>query len=154
MAEEVNKPEPQATAASTPSISSAEVDKEKTVPKSTTLDLDLDRVGETEGYVLDEAQLKEKLGLAPDVALKKSKGGVVLIPQPTEDPEDPLNWSRWKKTLILLVIAVNACTADYSAATGASALIPQAQEWHISPNTVNHATAGYALPGVTKRILS
>lgn len=143
MADEVNKPEPEATTASTPpSISSAEADnKEKTAPKSTTLDLD--RVGETEGYVLDEAQLKEKLGLAPDVALKKSKGGVVLIPQPTEDPEDPLNWSRWKKSLILLVIAVNACTADYSAATGASALIPQAEEWRISPNTVNHATAGY-----------
>jgi len=141
MDEEVNKPEPHATAASTQSISSAEADKEKReVPKSTTIDLD--RVGETEGYVLDEAQLKNKLGLAPDVALKKSKGGVVLIPQPTEDSEDPLNWPRWKKSLILLVIAVNACTADYSAATGASALIPQAEEWRISPNTVNHATAG------------
>ncbi len=142
MAEEVTKPEPQATAASaTPSVSSADADKEKPVAKSATIDLD--RVGETEGYVLDEAQLKAKLGLAPDVALKKSKKGVVLIPQPTEDPEDPLNWPRWKKSLILVVIAVNACTADYSAATGASALIPQAEEWHISPNTVNHATAGY-----------
>lgn len=33
-------------------------------------------------------------------------------------------------------------TSDYSAATGASALLAQAEEWHISPNTVNHATAG------------
>nr|KAK5443999.1 hypothetical protein LTR18_005260 [Exophiala xenobiotica] len=141
MAEEVTKPEPQATAASaTPSVSSAEVDKEKPVTKSGTIDLD--RVGETEGYLLDEAQLKAKLGLAPDVALEKSKKGDVLIPQPTEDPDDPLNWPRWKKSLILVVIAVNACTADYSAATGASALIPQAEQWHISPNTVNHATAG------------
>jgi hypothetical protein len=144
MAEEVTKPEPQATTASaTPSVSSADADREKPVAKGATIDLD--RVGETEGYVLDEAQLKAKLGLAPDVALKKSKKGVVLIPQPTEDPDDPLNWPRWKKSLILLVIAVNACTADYSAATGASALIPQAGQWHISPNTVNHATAGYVV---------
>ncbi len=109
---------------------------------TTTANVDLDRVGETEGYLLDEAKIKERLGLSPDVALKKSRKGVVLIPQPTEDPQDPLNWSRWKKIAIMVVIAANACTADYSAATGGSALIPQAAEWHISPNTVNHATAG------------
>lgn len=126
---------------SAPSVSSAEA--EKSVPKSAAVDLD--RVGETEGYVLDEAKLKAKLGLAPDVALKKSSKGVVLIPQPTDDPQDPLNWPRWKKSAILLVVAVNACTADYSAATGGSALLPQAQEWHISPNEVNHATAGYVV---------
>jgi hypothetical protein len=123
------------------SVSSAEpVEGEKPVTHPTTVDLE--RVGETEGYVLDEAQLREQLGLGADVSLKKSKKGVVLIPQPTDDPVDPYNWSPLKKGLILLVLAVNACTADYSAATGASALLPQAQEWHISPNKVNHATAG------------
>ena len=99
-------------------------------------------MAETSGYVLDEAKLREKFGLAPDVPLKKSRKGDVLIPQPTDDAEDPLNWSRWKKAAILVVIGVNAATSDYSAATGASALIPQAQHWHISPNKVNHATAG------------
>ncbi|KAI1621366.1 major facilitator superfamily domain-containing protein [Exophiala viscosa] len=143
MAAAAPKEEPQATTASSPpSLSSVEAgaEAEKSVVQDATVDLD--RVGETEGYVLDEAQLRAQLGLAPDVALKKSNKGVVLIPQPTADPEDPLNWSRLKKTLILVVIAINACTADYSAATGASALIPQAEQWHISPNTVNHATAG------------
>ena len=143
MAAAAPKEEPQATTASSPpSLSSVEAgaEAEKSVVQDATVDLD--RVGETEGYVLDEAQLRAQLGLAPDVALKKSNKGVVLIPQPTADPEDPLNWSRLKKTLILVVIAINACTADYSAATGASALIPQAERWHISPNTVNHATAG------------
>ena len=105
--------------------------------------IDLDRVAETgDGYVLDEAVLRSRLGLAADVSLKKSAKGEVLIPQPSDDPEDPLNWSRWKKAGILLVIGVNAATSDYSAATGASALIPQAQHWRINPNEVNHATAG------------
>jgi hypothetical protein len=127
--------------ASANSVSSAEVvEGEKPVTHTTTIDLE--RVGETQGYVLDEAQLREKLGLAPDVSLKKSRKGVVLIPQPTDSSEDPYNWSPLKKGLILLVLAVNACTADYSAATGASALLPQAEEWHISPDEVNHATAG------------
>ena len=22
---------------------------------------------------------------------------IVLVPQPTDDPEDPLNWSKWRK---------------------------------------------------------
>ncbi|KIX00338.1 uncharacterized protein Z518_10477 [Rhinocladiella mackenziei CBS 650.93] len=139
MAPEASKEKTQtATASTPPSVSSAE--GEKAAPKVTAVDLD--RVGETQGYLLDETKIRERLGLGADVPLKKSKSGVVLIPQPTEDPEDPLNWPRWKKGLILLVIAVNACTADYSAATGGSALLPQAEEWHISPDEVNHATAG------------
>lgn len=138
MAEETPKDGPTATISTPPSVSSAENEK----PAAQVNTVDLDRVGETEGYLLDEAKLREKLGLAPNVVLKKSQSGVLLIPQPTEDPEDPLNWPRWKKTLILIVIAVNACTADYSAATGGSALLPQAEEWHISPDEVNHATAG------------
>lgn len=136
---ETPREEPHTTGASTPpSVSSNENEK----ASAPTTALDLDRVGETEGYLVDEAKLREKLGLGPDVPLKKSKSGIVLIPQPTEDPEDPLNWPRWKKAVMLIVISVNACTADYSAATGASALIPLAQQWHISPDTVNHATAG------------
>lgn len=124
---------------SPPSLSSGDAEK----PRLNAAAVDLDRIGETQGYVLDEARLRQQYGLEPDVPLKKSKKGVVLIPQPTDDPEDPLNWPGWKKGLILLVLAVNACTSDYSAATGASALIPQAQEWHVSPDEVNHATAGY-----------
>lgn len=89
--------------------------------------IDLDRIGETEGYVLDEAQLKAQLGLAADATLKTTKDGkTVLIPQPTEDKNDPLNWPEWKKNLILLVIAITACTPDYGNATGAVALLPQA----------------------------
>ena len=105
--------------------------------------IDLDRVGETQGYILDEEKLRAQLDLPANAILKKTRDGKhVLIPQPSDDPEDPLNWPEWKKHLILLVIAVGACSADYSAATGASALIPQAKEWRVSSNTVNHATAG------------
>ena len=142
MASQIKSEEPQIAPASSQSSLSA-IEK-GVVPIDSPVDLD--RAGETKGYVLDEETLKAQLQLAPDAVLKKSKDGkVVLIPQPTDDPQDPLNWPEWKKHLTLLVIAVSACTADYSAATGASALLPQAQEWHISPNTVNHATAGYVL---------
>jgi hypothetical protein len=45
--------------------------------------VDLDRIGEEDGYVLDEAILKQRLGLPVDAVLKKAKDGkTVLIPQP------------------------------------------------------------------------
>ena len=44
--------------------------------------LNLDRVGETQGYVLDEAQLRQQLSLSADAQLKTAKDGkTVLIPQ-------------------------------------------------------------------------
>ncbi|RMZ75251.1 hypothetical protein DV738_g5580, partial [Chaetothyriales sp. CBS 135597] len=127
-------------AGSTPASISSTGNKEKSRYDVGTVDLD--RVGEAEGYFLDEARLRQKLGLAPDAELKKSPKGDLLIPQPTDDSQDPLNWSPWKKGVIMLVLTVNACTADYSAATGSSALLPQAEEWRISPNEVNHSIAG------------
>lgn len=30
---------------------------------------------------------------------------IVLSPQPSNDPNDPLNWPRWKKEMIIAVLA-------------------------------------------------
>ncbi len=40
--------------------------------------------------------------------LKKGKGkdaDIVLIPQPSHDPNDPLNWPIWQRDFILLLFA-------------------------------------------------
>ena len=56
--------------------------------KSGVAQIDLDRVGETQGYLLDEEQLKQQLGLPANATLKKAADGhTVLIPQPTDDPK-------------------------------------------------------------------
>ena len=89
--------------------------------------LDLDHIGETQGYVLDEATLKAQLGLGADAHLKLAKDGkTVLIPQPSDDPRDPLNWPAWKKNMTLLVICIAGAVGDYASSTGAIALLPQA----------------------------
>jgi hypothetical protein len=60
--------------------------------------------------------------------LKTAKDGhTVLIPQPSDDPNDPLNWSPMKKHVILLIISFAAFLPDYGSATGAVTLIPQAK---------------------------
>lgn len=33
-----------------------------------------------------------------------TKDGFRMHPQPTSDPHDPLNWSRWKKNSILAIV--------------------------------------------------
>ena len=82
---------------------------------------DLENTGEKEGYILDTRQLKssEHYKLASDRT-------TVLIPQPTDNPNDPLNWSYAKKRSVLLIISVTALLPDYGSGTGAATLIPQA----------------------------
>ena len=53
-------------------------------------------------------------------------GRTRLMPQPSDDPNDPLNWPWSKKHIILVVVALTALLPDYGSATGAVVLIPQA----------------------------
>ncbi|KAL8659274.1 MAG: hypothetical protein Q9202_007192, partial [Teloschistes flavicans] len=74
--------------------------------------------------------------------LKTSGDGRILYPQPSDDPNDPLNWSWAKKHCILFIISATSFLPDYGSATGAVTLIPQSVEWHMSEDSVNHSTVG------------
>lgn len=75
---------------------------------------------EKEGYVIDDSEGGEGIKYASD-------GHTRLIPQPSDDPLDPLNWTRWKKHAILFVVAAAAFLPDYGSATGAVTLELQAE---------------------------
>lgn len=75
---------------------------------------------ENEGYVLDDS---DEGGAGVKYA---ADGHTRLIPQPSDDPNDPLNWSRVKKHAILFVVAAAAFLPDYGSATGAVTLELQA----------------------------
>lgn len=89
-----------------------------------------------EGYVIDATD--------PEHAnLKRARDGhTILLPQPSSDPNDPLNWSRMKKHLILIIISMAAFLPDYGSATGAVTLLPQAAIWGMTPDYVNHSQVG------------
>ncbi|KAI4718172.1 MFS general substrate transporter [Aureobasidium sp. EXF-10727] len=54
-----------------------------------------------------------------DPTLKRDKtGNIILVPQPSEDPNDPLNWPLWQRDLMLLLLCVVAAIA-----TTASSLV-------------------------------
>ncbi|KKK12518.1 hypothetical protein AOCH_000045 [Aspergillus ochraceoroseus] len=115
--------------------------------------VDLEVLGEREGYVLNQS-------LAQQQNLKTTQDGkTVLIPQPSDSPNDPLNWPSFRKHVVLLVISATAFLPDYGSATGAVTLIPQAayfslrqnvecnvtdqsSAWGMTENHVNHSQVG------------
>lgn len=56
-------------------------------------------------HVPGTAQLEDVLS-ERTAHLKKGKGGdshIILVPQPSNDPNDPLNWPLWQRDAILLL---------------------------------------------------
>lgn len=45
--------------------------------------------------------------------LKTTKDGIVLIPQPSDDPNDPLNWSWLKKHSVFLALLPGCFLTDW-----------------------------------------
>lgn len=59
--------------------------------------------------VLD-AQQQHRHGVLDTSALRHDKGrdaDVLLVPQPSRSPNDPLNWPLWKKDLMLFIICID-----------------------------------------------
>jgi len=63
----------------------------------------------------------------------------VLIPQPTADPNDPLNWSWRKKHMMLFIVSLTGFLGDFASAAGVPLIFPQGEEWHMSPLKVNES---------------
>ncbi len=74
------------------------------------------------GYRIDP-----KLFVGTENLKLSSDGRNVLIPQPSDDPIDPLNWGHGKKATILAVVTAASFLPDYGSATGAVTLIPQSK---------------------------
>lgn len=83
--------------------------------------LDSELPYDNDGYILDATQLD------PSQSAKLARDGqTVLIPQPSDNPDDPLNWSQTKKHIILAVVCACTFLPDYGSVTGAITLTPQA----------------------------
>ncbi|KAH7922411.1 MFS general substrate transporter [Leucogyrophana mollusca] len=59
--------------------------------------------------LLDDLHSKKLVeSVAQDAPLKRSKNGIVLVPQPSNSPNDPLNWPFWRKSMLMLTITYGA----------------------------------------------
>lgn len=78
---------------------------------------------------IDGYGVRVEEGAIGEVKLAKD-GKTRLIPQPSDDLNDPLNWTWRTKNLILATVAFAALLPDYGSATGAVTLLPQAKYGH------------------------
>jgi hypothetical protein len=53
----------------------------------------------------------------------------ILGPQPSVSPDDPLNWSWWKKHAVLLALIPGCLLTDWTLTWGTTVFQLQAPEW-------------------------
>ncbi|KAG6860202.1 hypothetical protein C0995_014436 [Termitomyces sp. Mi166 len=69
--------------------------------------------------IIDPEEVTIELGENVASQLKLTKDGTkVLWPQPTDSPNDPQNWSDWRKTVQLIIITLAAIVPDFDSGIG------------------------------------
>ena len=85
---------------------------------------------------------------SPGALKRTADGREVLIPQPSDDPADPLNWSWAKKHGVLLALGAGCLLTDWGMTWGSTLFEAQAKDWHMTPPSVsNSITGGIFLQG-------
>jgi hypothetical protein len=84
----------------------------------------------------------------------KEHTDVVLIPQPTDDPNDPLNWPLWKKLAAFGGILWFVALDGWVTAGPAPALVILAKEFNKSPNAVNTGFVSWCIFTIGVCVLS
>lgn len=71
-----------------------------------------------------------------------AKSDIVLVPTPSADPEDPLNWSLRRKLNSTIAVNIYVFFVGFANSVVYSILVPLSQESGVSVNTLNQGT-GY-----------
>ena len=72
---------------------------------------------------------------------------IILVPQPSDDPNDPLNWPLWKRDLITFILSITAIFATCLGPILAANTLTLTFEYEI-PFTKVAALTGWYLLGV------
>lgn len=65
----------------------------------------------------------------------KMRDGIVLMPQPSDDPNDPLNWSWFRKHAAMFTISYLALICYVAVTTLVTGTVPLAKSLHVSKST-------------------
>jgi hypothetical protein len=92
---------------------------------------------------------EEKEGRESPMLKMAADGMTILIPQPSNDPYDPWNWSWSKKHTVLLSLAPGSLLCDGGMSWGTTLFEAQAAEWHMMvPKVANSVSGGVFMQGI------
>lgn len=75
--------------------------------------------------------------------LKLARDGItILIPQPSDDPEDPLNWSWGRKHKALAALLLPSLLTDWGMTWGTTLFEAQAQTWGMTVADAARSVSG------------
>jgi len=66
----------------------------------------------------------------------KKNSDIKLIPQPSDDVNDPLNWPKWKKVAAFIPIIWFAALVNWMTAGPGTAIVLIVEEFDLDLNTV------------------
>ncbi|KAL5492566.1 hypothetical protein ACEPAI_4013 [Sanghuangporus weigelae] len=96
--------------------------------------------------VVDPAEARIEFGENIASRLKLSRDGTkVLWPQPSDDPEDPQNWSDRRKLLHLLIITLAAIVPDFQSGIGTASLFALAEQYNTTTGVINNLTTNWSI---------
>ncbi|RDX40795.1 MFS general substrate transporter [Lentinus brumalis] len=96
--------------------------------------------------VLDPKAAPAELGEEVARHLKlSSDGSKILWPQPTDEPEDPQNWTNRRKSLQLVIVTLAAITPDFNASIGIASAFAMAKQFNTTANRINQVGSSWAI---------
>ncbi len=96
-------------------------------------------------YVVDTKLQDENTDASSSEAkeVRTTKDGkTALIPQPSDDPADPLNWSWGKKHQVLVALTFSALLTDWGMTWGTTLFEAQAETWGMSIVDISNSLSG------------
>lgn len=66
---------------------------------------------------------------------------IILAPQPSDSPNDPLNWPTWRKDIILLIVGLSAGVVGAYGPMISPGMVEIAAALNVTVNTLSQATA-------------
>ena len=84
---------------------------------------------------------------SPQRPLKLDRNGIPLAPQPTDSPADPLNWPRWQKVYVALLVALLGCVSQLGSALINPAFVQMSKDLHVTVEQASYCTTVFILFG-------
>ncbi|KAI0646132.1 MFS general substrate transporter [Trametes meyenii] len=96
--------------------------------------------------VVDPEEARVEFGEGVAKKLKLSKDGTkVLWPQPTDDPEDPQNWSDFRKNFQLFIVTLAAIVPDFDSGIGIADIFALATQFNTTTGHINNLTSNWSI---------